>query len=436
MRETAETVKHYHVFLSSPGDMEQEREAVREVFSSLNQAIAKPFGIQFDVIDWENCTNIGYQNIQDLITEQTLKRFRNSLVLVIGLMGQRFGTPTGQFESGTQAEFEWAASHKKKYGHPEIKWFFRRVNHLVIPAEDDRLARDAFKQWRKVKRFRKDYQGYYKEFPNAESFPDVLREDLLRWFASWVVRKRAIKVSGNSAKATAPSKVPDFLDNRLSRTLRIVTALEDMLRAPSQNDQPCVRVCAVMSSLAITKYNSWATAGDEEYLQLIERERDLIEQLFARRASLKILLTWNIKEMLEWQKRTREDVLTRLNRLKSFCERTLEDDDRVKRATLVHIAVRERNILILENKYVFEGRKLSTETGFEATEVITDERRVAQQIEMFDILFRNAVDNECKGVKCHEGSDLNRWLLVSLIGRIDRDMKELNATSKGHERMR
>jgi hypothetical protein len=431
MRETAETIKHYHVFLSSPGDMEQEREAVRDVFNSLNQAIAKPFGIQFDVIDWENCTNIGYQNVQDLITSQTLKRFRNSLVLVIGLMGQRFGTPTGEFESGTQAEFEWAAAHKKQYGHPEIKWFFRRVDHLVVPAENDRLARDAFKQWRKVKRFRKDYQGYYKEYTNAEGFPDVLREDLLRWFASWVIGKRAIKVRGSSAKATNPFEVPGFLDNRLSRTLRIVTALEDMLRASSQNDQPCVRICAVMSSLAITRQNSWATAGDEEYLQLIERERDLIEQLFERKVSIKVLLTWNVKEMLEWQKRTREDVITRLNRLKTFCERTLKDDERVKHATLVHIAVRERNILILGNKYVFEGRKLGTEPGFEATEVITDKRRVTQQIEMFDILFRNAVDNECQGVKCPDKSDLNRRLLVGLIDRIDQDMKELKATSDG-----
>src|SRR5687768_17129772 len=101
MGETAAFVEVYHVFVSSPGDMEQEREAVRQFFQSLNRAIAQPFDLRFDVIDWENCTNIGFQSTQDLITEQTIGKYRRSLALVIGLMGQRFGTRTGQFESGT-----------------------------------------------------------------------------------------------------------------------------------------------------------------------------------------------------------------------------------------------------------------------------------------------------------------------------------------------
>src|SRR5712664_453746 len=124
--EKAVSVDVFHVFLSSPRDMEYEREAVRQFFNSLNQAITGPFYLRFEVIDWENCTTIGYQNPQDLITAQTLKKFRDSLTLLIGLMGQRFGTRSGRFESGTQAEFEWAAKYRKRHRHPEIKWFFRR----------------------------------------------------------------------------------------------------------------------------------------------------------------------------------------------------------------------------------------------------------------------------------------------------------------------
>ena len=160
---------------------------------------------------------------------------------------------------------------------------------------------------------------------------------------------------------------------------------------------------------------------------MIERERDLIEQVFEQKASLKVLLTWNVNEMLNWQARTQEDVLARLKRLRTFCQRTVRDDDLVTRATLVHIVVRERNLLILGDKYVFEGRKLSTKAGFEATQVITDKRRVAQEIEMFDILFRNAVDNECDSITDQDPLDLNRQLLTSLIGRIDSDINELEA---------
>lgn len=425
--ETGTRIDVFHVFLSSPGDMEYEREAVRQFFHSLNQAIAGPFNLRFEVIDWENCTTIGYQNTQELITEQTLKRFRKSLTLVIGLMGQRFGTRTGHFESGTQAEFEWAVAHRRKYGYPEIKWFFRLVDEIIIPAQNDRDIREAVNQWKKVKRFRRDYAGYYKEFPDSASFPDVLRDDLYRWFASWIDKTRSIEVSQSSN--VVQLDVPGFLDNRLSRTLRIVTALEDMLRESTQHDGLCLRICAAMSSLAISNDDTPALPGEDEYFQLIERERELIEQLFEQKASLKVLLTWSVKEMLQWQKRTRENVLVRMERLKSFCRRTLEDEEKIRRATLVHVSIRERNLLILGDKCVFEGRKLSTNAGFEATQVFTDKRRVTQEIEMFDILFSNAVESKGENGTNHDPLELNRKLLVRLINQIDKDIQEMAESS-------
>jgi hypothetical protein len=428
MPETANVVDIYHVFVSSPGDMEREREAVRQFFSSLNQSIAQPFHIRFDVIDWENCANAGYQNPQDLITRQTLSRYRRSLALVVGLMGQRFGTPTGHFESGTQAEFEWAASHRRREGHPEIKWFFRRIDHFVAPAKNVRQIREAVEQWNKVQRFRSQYKGLYREFPDSASFPDVLREDLLRWFASWLVRKRQVGPGQVRAASLDSAPVPAFLDSPLSRTLRIVDALEGMACKPADYGEPCVRICAAMSSLAITEGSAWAKRGDGEYLQLILKERDLIEQLFEQKTSLKVLLTWSIQEMIEWEGRSREDVLARLRRLKGFCEKTLQDEGRIKRAQFVHIGIRERNLLILGKRYLFEGRKLGTRAGFEATEVITDKTRVAQEIELFDILFGNAISAGRDARKTRGLVGLNRRLLVSLVGRIDRDIAALAAS--------
>jgi hypothetical protein len=180
-----------------------------------------------------------------------------------------------------------------------------------------------------------------------------------------------------------------------------------------------------MSSLAIVRDTSWVTPADEEYLQLIERERDLIEILFEGGASLRILLTWNLMEMLEWQERTREDVFRRLGRLRSFCVETLSDDKKIERARLVHLGVRERNLLILADACMFEGRKLSTKPGFEATQVITNKKRVVQEIEMFDILLDSAIENEGLTPRPAEPIELNRQLLISLVARIERDMMDL-----------
>lgn len=102
---TPEDFKIYHIFLASPGDMTEERQMVREFFDRYNRNTANPHQLEFKVIDWENYSSIGLGRPQELITRQTLEKFKNSLVLFIGLLGQRFGTPTGGYDSGTEEEF-------------------------------------------------------------------------------------------------------------------------------------------------------------------------------------------------------------------------------------------------------------------------------------------------------------------------------------------
>jgi Domain of unknown function (DUF4062) len=101
-------VEEYHVFLASPGDLNSERQAVRRFFDEYNRHTAGSHGIRFTVIDYENYAMAGVGRPQELITSQTLEKYRESLALVIGLMSQRFGSPTGTHESGTEEEFDWA----------------------------------------------------------------------------------------------------------------------------------------------------------------------------------------------------------------------------------------------------------------------------------------------------------------------------------------
>jgi len=101
-------IEEYHVFLASPSDMDPERQAVRRFFDEYNRHTASSHGIRFIVIDYENYATAGIGQPQELITGQTLEKYRDSLALVVGLMGQRFGSPTGTHESGTKEEFEWA----------------------------------------------------------------------------------------------------------------------------------------------------------------------------------------------------------------------------------------------------------------------------------------------------------------------------------------
>ena len=169
---TPETHQIYHIFLASPGDMNEERQMVREFFDDYNRNIANRQNLEFKVIDWENYSNSGVGRTQALITEQTLDEFRNSLVLVVGLLGQRFGTPTDIYESGTEEEFVTAIRFRKEQGDwPEIKWFFREKWGKQGPPDDPDQFMEASLQWKKVRDFREQIAKQrtavvHKELPN------------------------------------------------------------------------------------------------------------------------------------------------------------------------------------------------------------------------------------------------------------------------------
>jgi predicted NACHT family NTPase len=180
-------LNQYHVFLASPGDVGAERQHVRRFFDEYNRSTAHIWRARFEVVDWENCATIGVGRPQELITQQTLKKYRESLALVIGIMGQRFGSPTGKAESGTEEEFNWAMESHKASGFPEIKWFFRKVDKLELPSDPDE-ADAALDQWKKVRAFRKRMQDlnnpvFCAEYSSSVGFAEVFERDLNRWLA-------------------------------------------------------------------------------------------------------------------------------------------------------------------------------------------------------------------------------------------------------------
>ena len=184
---TPENIKTYHIFLASPGDMNEERQMVREFFEDHNQRIANRQHLEFKIIDWENYANIGVGRTQALITRQTLDEFRNSLVLVIGLLGQRFGTPTGNYESGTEEEFVTAIRFREEQGDwPEIKWFFRETWGKQGPPNNPKQLMESSEQWEKVLEFKSKLQSnepllYTKSFQTTDDFPAMFRQDLELW---------------------------------------------------------------------------------------------------------------------------------------------------------------------------------------------------------------------------------------------------------------
>ncbi|HJT75739.1 MAG TPA: HEAT repeat domain-containing protein [Gemmataceae bacterium] len=131
------------VFIGSPGDVTKEREIAREVADDVNKVIHE-IGWEIDLRGWED-TLPGHGRPQALINVDV-----RASRLFIGLLHTRWGTPTGEYSSGFEEEFEIARQLKNERGQPEIWLFFKRV-----PAAQ---LRDPGEQLAKVLAFRKQVE--------------------------------------------------------------------------------------------------------------------------------------------------------------------------------------------------------------------------------------------------------------------------------------
>ena len=90
-------------FLASPGDLEEERKAIRDVVSEFNDSWATQLGYQIDLTGWEDTVS-GFGRPQHLINEDV-----DRCDLFIGMIWKRWGTPPstdGPYSSGFEEEFE------------------------------------------------------------------------------------------------------------------------------------------------------------------------------------------------------------------------------------------------------------------------------------------------------------------------------------------
>ena len=179
---TPRTVDVYYVFLASTNDLFKEREAVRSFFRSFNIHTAEDWGVRFQVIDWENYATIGIGRPQDLITKQTLEKYRDSLALLIGLTGRRLGGGRDGSLPGTIEEFHWAFENASSTGFPEIKWFF------IHPRRDstDSLHGKTPAEYTQVLKFRSKLETseppiFFRDISSFVEFHEVLTQDLTLW---------------------------------------------------------------------------------------------------------------------------------------------------------------------------------------------------------------------------------------------------------------
>lgn len=168
------------IFLASSNDMKKNRNATEQVIDEMNKSLAKGLDVVLELFRWEKNVIPQMGRPQGIIFEQA--NFED-LDIFIGILGNRFGTPTGSYDennveygSGTQEEYEMAYKTFIKTGKP----------HIMIFKDNAPLKQGLFDidQYAKVQNFIKEFEtnkshpGIYQTFNNVTEFQSHLRISL------------------------------------------------------------------------------------------------------------------------------------------------------------------------------------------------------------------------------------------------------------------
>lgn len=200
-------IQQFNCFISSPGDCKTERKKCQEVIEKINNSLARYYDIRLETFMWENdCLpdfgKDGQSIIDDNIEESNYDIF-------IGIMKNKFGSPTSKAGSGTEHEFNDALIRKSNSSEsvPQILFFFGK--EMVYPENFDN------EQYENVKKFKEKIgkNGLYTEFGEDKAFEDEL-ERLLRLLVSKLCPNDKKKDDFHVIESVI-KKIDDDLDNSL-----------------------------------------------------------------------------------------------------------------------------------------------------------------------------------------------------------------------------
>src|SRR4051795_6389113 len=109
------------VFVASPSDVVRERQLARDVIERLNQQVGPQLDVLLRPVGWEH-VRIGFGRAQSLINPEVQRAD-----VFVGILGKRWGTPTGEASSGFAEEFE-AIRARAERGEPvDVLMFVRQL---------------------------------------------------------------------------------------------------------------------------------------------------------------------------------------------------------------------------------------------------------------------------------------------------------------------
>ena len=194
-------MREINIFVSSPADVEHERQRTERVVERLNGQFAGL--VRLKTIRWEKKFYEARASFQAQIPEAA------NCDLVIGILWSRLGSelppdmppmPDGEpYPSGTAYEVLTAIERSKEKGSPSV-YLFRKMAPAVLPVEDEKSRALVNQQLDRLRvfwgRFIKTREGHFKagyqEFTNPDEFETQLDALLRGWLDERVLKGGAV----------------------------------------------------------------------------------------------------------------------------------------------------------------------------------------------------------------------------------------------------
>ena len=216
------------VLVSSPNDLAEEREIVAEAIEELNALWRKGANFELKLLRWETDARPGLgSDAQEVINRQV----GDDYDVFLGIMGARFGTPTGRAASGTEEEFERAkARYEADPSSVSVMFYFKDAPPASLTEIDPA-------QLSKVQHFQRKLKsmGLITMFKTRDEFARLMRMHLSQEAQEWMKRleiKQPVEVPniGATARPEMPATADEEEEGYLDLLEQGLSGMEEVAR--------------------------------------------------------------------------------------------------------------------------------------------------------------------------------------------------------------
>jgi hypothetical protein len=240
MAEASSQPRTLKVFLASPGDVVDERNAFARLVRDINDVLAflaAEKHLTLELVRYETHTFPDLGRPQEVINRQIPVDYD----IFVGVMWSRCGTPTANAGSGTIEEFRRACERRKKGHLPRIMFYFC---DQMIPIPD----KEGLQQLAGVVEFRSELtkMGLTGSYPSHAEFSEYVRGGLLR-----AIRDTLLEES-EAPQVSVLLQPPAVLDNNAQAdVLKLAADYEQVRREMTSGGPRTLRMAAIFSEMKI-----------------------------------------------------------------------------------------------------------------------------------------------------------------------------------------